>query len=1117
MLRSLVHYRRANLAVVAAAAVATAVLCGALLVGSSLQASLRALTLDRLGTVDFAIVRNRLFGQTLAQRIQASGERLVAVPTLILRGSAVEPNTRARASGVSIYGANDSFDALWNGATRALRSNRRPILPPVLINIALAQELGIALGDPLLLSFESHGELPRGSLLAGQDIGDALRSLRLEVVGILPTEGIGRFGLSARQDLPRNAFVRLEDLQRALGRGAEVNAILIDSGPDNLDATSIALAELLEEKLRLEDIGLDLVEESDTLRLESREFILSPPVVQAALQIERAEPALPVFTYLANTLERGERTLPYSTIAAFDPPHSSAQDAALGSLHLTSGELVESLGDSELLLNRWAAEDLEAEPGDEIRVTYYAIGEREELHTETAILQVRGVVEMSGLAAERSLTPEFPGISDAQNMADWEPPFPIRLGLIRPRDEDYWETYRGTPKAFVSRATGIRLWSSRFGDTTSVRFAAAATQRIRTHLDHQLSFQDLGFRIQPVRQQGLAASSGATDFSGLFLGFSLFLIVSALLLVGLLFRLLVEGRSKELGIRLATGFPPRQVLGRFLAEGGVLSMLGTLGGAGLALIYGRWLIAQLQSWWSSLIDSPFLRFEISWPSLALGLLLSNLLVWLSMALAVRKLSRLPARQLLAGSTRAAIGSRGSNDGLRSRRIALVALILATVLFATAWVADDSWSVGLFFGVGALLCTSGLAAFSFWCRAGQASRASLNLASMAARDSAWNPGRSFLSVTLVASACFVLVSVTANRRDPGGETQNKASGTGGFQLVAESDTPLPKDPSDTKARSELGFSAEGESLMASTQIFPLRLLPGDDASCLNLYQPESPRILGAPAAFRARGGFRFRQTTKPAENPWLLLDEDLGEGVIPAIGDYNSVRWILHLGLGKELQIQDELGRALSLRIVGLLDTSIFQSELLISEENFLHHFPSRSGFSYFLAEAPTDSSPQLTAAFEEALSPYGLDAKSTAEKLAAYQAVEHMYLSTFQALGGFGLLLGTLGLGVVLVRNIYERRGELATLRAFGYSRATLAVLVVIENALLLCIGIGIGSLAGLVAVGPHLLESGNEVPWVALGLTLSQVFAAGLLASVVAVFSTLKIPLVATLKSEAI
>ena len=50
MRRSLSYFWRIQLAVLFGAAVATAVLTGALLVGDSVRGSLRDLTLDRLGT-----------------------------------------------------------------------------------------------------------------------------------------------------------------------------------------------------------------------------------------------------------------------------------------------------------------------------------------------------------------------------------------------------------------------------------------------------------------------------------------------------------------------------------------------------------------------------------------------------------------------------------------------------------------------------------------------------------------------------------------------------------------------------------------------------------------------------------------------------------------------------------------------------------------------------------------------------------------------------------------------------------------------------------------------------------------------------------------------------------
>ena len=105
------------------------------------------------------------------------------------------------------------------------------------------------------------------------------------------------------------------------------------------------------------------------------------------------------------------------------------------------------------------------------------------------------------------------------------------------------------------------------------------------------------FVFQPVKAQGLASSKGATDFSGLFVGFSFFLIISAALLVGLLFRLGVEQRGREIGMLLAVGFPLRRVRRQFMSEGAVLAVIGALLGTGGALFYAWLLMTGLRTWW----------------------------------------------------------------------------------------------------------------------------------------------------------------------------------------------------------------------------------------------------------------------------------------------------------------------------------------------------------------------------------------------------------------------------------------------------------------------------------------------------------------------------------------
>jgi hypothetical protein len=387
--------------------------------------------------------------------------------------------------------------------------------------------------------------------------------------------------------------------------------------------------------------------------------------------------------------------------------------------------------------------------------------------------------------------------------------------------------------------------------------------------------------------------------------------------------------------------------------------------------------------------------------------------------------------------------------------------------------------------------------------------------MSVRNTARSPGRSLLSAALIATASFVLVAVGANRSLPGDEVLEKNSGAGGYAVRAQSDVALVRDLNSPDAQFDLGFSEMETEKLQNADFGAYRLLPGEDISCRNLYQPRNPRLLGVPRKQVERGGFRFQSLLREAENPWTLLQEDFGPGVIPAFGDANSVTWILHQSLGDDLTVRNEAGQQVRLRLVGLLARSIFQSELLISEEKFEEHFPGQSGYSYFLIQMPPTQIDETTAVLEKTLSRYGFDTTPTQQLLAGFLAVENTYLSTFQSLGGLGLLLGTLGLGIILIRNTVERRGELATLRAFGFSRKKLSIMVTLENCYLLGLGLFIGTVSALIAVAPHLLEMSAEIPWTSLFITLLSVYLAGVLASALSLRVALKAPLLSALREE--
>ena len=69
-------------------------------------------------------------------------------------------------------------------------------------------------------------------------------------------------------------------------------------------------------------------------------------------------------------------------------------------------------------------------------------------------------------------------------------------------------------------------------------------QRLRERIDPLRA----GIAVQSVRSQSLDASRGATNFGEYFVYFSFFLVVSALLLSALFFKLNVERRIREVGL-----------------------------------------------------------------------------------------------------------------------------------------------------------------------------------------------------------------------------------------------------------------------------------------------------------------------------------------------------------------------------------------------------------------------------------------------------------------------------------------------------------------------------------------------------------------------------------------
>jgi putative ABC transport system permease protein len=1167
LLRTVQFHWRTSLAVLFGVIVATAVICGAIIVGDSVRESLRLMALARLGRIDHVLSSPRFFREDLAEELgnrpefQQDNSDIAPVISLIsslqhAQQSETGSPSVVRAGKVNLFGVDERFWKLTEHGSYEV-----PVESEIVLSDRLARQLNAQAGDEVSIWLEIPSSLPRESLLGKRDA--SVTQLTVKVKSVLPEAlGLGRLGLRPNQQLPLNAFLSLKALQEALGVAksrptaqdraglpARVNSLYVASRTDAGRSPDAAkeLTRWLASVLQLSDLDLRLVDhpQQGYFALESTRMILDDYVSDSALKLAeefggKEYPTSAAYIYLANELNttHSPKTFSmYSVIAGLDfqnqPPFGPYQ-------FIGPAPKNHPLAADEIVINEWLAKDLQAQLGDTIRVKYHVVGSRGELPEEMQEFKLVGILKFEGtLAADRGVTPEVKGITNVKTLDKWDAPFKMDYARITDRDHAYWNQYKATPKAFVSLATAQKLWRSRYGKLTSVRLARPAEQswkEIEDHaskaLIHSLDLERLGMAFLPVKALGLQAAAGTTDFAGLFIGFSLFVIISAAALVRLLFKLGIERRGSEIGLLQAIGFSPRQVARLLFCEGLLIAVVGSLLGVVAGIGYASLMVYGLKTWWIKAIGTKFLVVSVQPLSLLIGFSISCVVASLTVWRALGQLKTVSVRGLMSGQIQPENGiSTDTKRSARTGKVALICAALAVVLSGisilglvpdSSGLGPVSWRSVTFFLGGMSCLVAGLSALSWWLARdsgiGVRGRGLAGLARLGLRNASRNRSRSVTTVWLIASATFLIVAVAAGQRNPAVELPEKFSGNGGFTLVAESSRPILFDLNSEDGRKKLNLSGpEFDAVWNAAgqpKVYPFRVKPGDEASCLNLYQSKLPTVLGAPRELIERGGFRFIGASQ--SNPWTMLTETAVDGAVPVLGDMNTLVYSLHKDVGVKLGVPNDQDPQHQLRIVGMFDGAVFQGVLVCAESRFLEVFPEQAGFQYFLIEVPPEHANQVTELLETRLEPYGFDAERVADRLADFLAVQNTYLSTFQTLGGLGLLLGTFGLAAVMLRNVIERRAEIALLRSVGYSAKQIAALILCETTVLLVWGLVVGTVSALLAMLPHLLSIGNDVPWASAGIMLSSVFVVGTLAALIAVRAALKLPVLATLRAEA-
>lgn len=1145
---SLHHYWRVSLALVFGVAIATSVIVGALLVGDSMRGSLRALTLDRLGKIDTIVFPGSFFDPSKVVAANSGQHAVMLFPA----GAAETPKDNdleiRRAGSVQILGVDDDF---WSLDDSGNVPQEMPGDDGVVLNQACADELRVSVGDLVTVRLPIESAVPADSPL-GRRESETEGLPRLTVVDIIDDMGLGRFSLAPSQMTPQNVYLSREMIAEALEREGQANALFFDRSVDEDEL-----------KLGLDDLGLQLnrVTSVEVIRpdtnagdaqgtadsnpvfdyysVTSERLLLDDQIVDAIQSALPSGSVVPVNTYLANAIETVDQdgdvlqSVPYSIVTGVD------SSASLPLEFETTEDVV------PLVLNDWTATRLQAGVGDHVRLAYFEPeverGQEVERYFDAVVTGIVPITEPTRpfrrtrppvfkksptVYNDPDLTPTVPGVTDQDSISDWDTPFPLTRETDD-ADDEYWKNHRLTPKAFMPIAASRELFASRFGETTGLRIDVAAAddlEDLRSSLREPLRAvaSELGWTPLPIRQQQLAASRGTTPFDGLFLSLSFFVIAAAMMLIAMLFRLGLQSRLKELGTLVAIGWNEGQVARLLLREGVLLAVVGVVLGITGGFAYAWGVLVGLRSYWVGAVTVPFLEFHWRPVSLVIGGVAGFVVALGTLYFSIRSLTKSSAIALLRGD---ATPSSSESDSGRPRKkagwskpVALVCFLIAIGIAGWGTTASGTAAAGAFVGAGMLLLIAGvLLTYASLSKVSGSldettSQTRLSLATLSTGNARRNPLRSTLTIGLMACAVFLVLAMAAFQLQP------DEAGTGGFDLIGGTAQPIYRDLADASIRQD--WLANESDELSDVTVVAMRQRRGQDASCNNLYQATQPTVLGVAPKMFAGDESTFAWAAGDDEAPWLALGE-VASGTesdpIPVVIDQNTAMWSLQLrsGVGEACSFTYD-DRDVFFKVVGLLSNTVLQGQLLISETNFQSVFPKISGYSKYLIRVPDSAKiDRVASVFESRLGDVGMDLSSTRDVLAGMMSVQNTYLKTFQSLGTLGLLLGTIGLAVAQLRTVLERRQELAVMRAIGFSRTSLAKMVMQETMFLLVVGLGLGAVCAVLAVLPYGLISGLNPPIVDSLLVVVGILLFGCLAGLLAVVRVVRMPLLDSLRGS--
>ncbi len=522
---------------------------------------------------------------------------------------------------------------------------------------------------------------------------------------------------------------------------------------------------------------------------------------------------------------------------------------------------------------------------------------------------------------------------------------------------------------------------------------------------------------------------------------------------------------------------------------------------------GWGIIHALNTVWAGSVESNSVPFHFGWDTLLISAAASILICLLSVAIPSLRIARMNVSEALTvhgGGSASTTGNTGKPWGLlpvvgltilivngfmtlpssavlvmiayflmltgsgiflyrqRSRRFLLSSFLLLLSLVITIergisyGHSPDGTGTSVFITMGLLLLITSLVLLFMGIRHSTlTARFGGYVARIALSGVRRRTGRTALMTATMSLAVFAIVALyAAESSERQGMEENMDGMTGGYDVRAVLTVPYTSD-----------MGSDGHGFLSDTASLGIRSVGNEGGSCSNMNARFPPQIIGVPGEFRDKNTVTFRDSIhggKTDREIWQSIN-DTASPYIPVTVDYNTLVWVYSGSLGDVYSVRGDDGGQYELKVVSIMDSSIYAGMFVMSSENILRVYPQSAKYTYYLFS--TDGDPgEKALEIERELAEYGVDAVPTGELARENLEFEASYMGIFRVFLVLGLLSGTAGVAVMIYRSTRERRREIGILRSLGVGSGGIMGAFLLETAFICLPGIIIGSAAGVTA-----------------------------------------------------